>query len=169
MIDQAADQLAARRAAETRAFLGAEEAVFGDITLRPVSLASLALLEETRNEFLHPQGPLQTVPHPVTCELLQLPTMANETFAVAAFAFIHGAPISAVRRVAFSPALFREAVLEFSEQIQPSHLPGLTAEITDRLQAVTRLQFDIAPKPEKPGKGGRKAPDPPGNFSSQEG
>ncbi|MHA3773666.1 hypothetical protein ACXR0O_19190 [Verrucomicrobiota bacterium sgz303538] len=149
-----------REAIARRVFIAPDETHIGAVRLRPVTLGTLAILEETKNEFLFPRGPVKAVPHPETGEVIEMAVPENELFAALAFGYIHSADLSEVRRAAFAPRFFQERVLEFGDQLQPSQLQILIREIGDRLREIQALRFTIAPKPDNSSNDG---PTPPPN------
>lgn len=135
-----------REEAAFRAFLEPEEHAVGAITLRPITLATLSQLQQTKNEFLAPRGPNAT--------------LENELYAALAFGYIHAGPEKEVRRAVWSEAYFQEKVMEWGEQLSPADLGPLIAEISRRLQAIRSLAIAVQPKPDEGSQGG---PTPPPN------
>lgn len=153
-----AEQLAARDAAAARAFLAPDETSIGTITLRATTAGSLGLLRLTKNEFLDPRGPLQKapildstgIPRRDADEAIletEQPTIENEFFAALEFAYIHSAPLAEVRRVVWTPAIFREKVLELGDTITPAQIPALTEAIRLSLSTIEALKFATEAKP----------------------
>ncbi len=145
------EEAATREDLATRAFLEHEETYVCGVTLRAVTLASLTLLQQTRNEFLSPRGPA----HPET----GAPTVENELFAALAFGYLHAAPLPEVRRAAFSESFFREQVLAWGDALPPEALPRLVSEIERRLAQINGLAFSVQQKPSE----GASGPTPPPN------
>lgn len=140
-----------REDAATRAFLEPQENHIGGVLIRAITLETLALLQQSRNEFLTPRGPVREDGKP---------SLENELFAALAFAYLHAAPAEEVRRAVWSESFFREQVLAFGAQFAPGDLPRLVGIIQDRLAAIKALEFSIARKPEDRPAGG---PAPPPN------
>ncbi len=136
-------ELERRETASMRAMLAPDEFPLSKgIELRPLTLGTLALLRQTKNEFLTGTGG----------------KLENEIFAALAFAYIHAAPLAEVRRNVWNENAFRDAVAAFGDEMPPEKLPALIAEILRRLADIGALQFETKPQP-----GTGKGPTPPGN------
>ena len=163
-----ADQLLERESAATRAFLAPETFQFAGVNLRPTTLATFTMLQETGNEYLHPAGPLVEIPDPAPeakpGAVKKVRTIKNDLFAALAFAYIHGEDENTVRRAIWNPVFFREEVLRWGNQFDLSDLPALVGEIRQRLALVNQLKIAIREKPSP--KASPDDPTPPPNSSS---
>lgn len=117
---------------------------------RPFTGATLAMMQQTRNEWLLRIPPAQ---------------MQNHYFATLGWLFIQSAPEHQVRRVVWDLDQFRAAVIEWADEqvegkprISPEQLAAADAIIAHTLNLVEAADFSVEPKP---GEGSSGPPPPP--------
>jgi hypothetical protein len=104
----------------------------GGLSLRPLSSGSYAILHRTGNAFVVPPG--NTVPDHLTAAL--------------EYAYIHGAPLEAVLRAAYSsPDVFHAEVFRFSQAIPVADIPAIIREVENGLTAAASQSVDVIPRP----------------------
>ena len=102
------------------------------IKLRPLSSGSYAILHRTGNAFVVPPG--NTSPDHLTAAL--------------EYAYIHGAPLEAVLRAAYSsPDVFHAEVFRFSQAIPVADIPAIIREVENGLTAAASQSVDVIPRP----------------------
>jgi hypothetical protein len=102
------------------------------IALRPLSSGSYAILHRTKNAFVTPTGD-------------QPP---DHLGAALEYAYIHGAPLDAVLRAAYSsPEVFRAEVFRFSQSIPVVEIPDIIREVESGLTAAASQSVDVVPRP----------------------
>ncbi len=104
----------------------------GTVALRPLSSGSYAILHRTKNAFVTPLGD-----HP-----------PDHLGAALEYAYIHGAPLDAVLRAAYSaPEVFRAEVFRFSQGIPVSEIPAIIREVETGLTSAAAQSVDVIPRP----------------------
>ena len=104
----------------------------GTLKLRPLSSGSYAILHRTGNTFVVPPG--NTAPDHLTAAL--------------EYAYIHGAPLEAVLRAAYSsPDVFHAEVFRFSQAIPVADIPAIIREVESGLTAAASQSVDVIPRP----------------------
>ena len=104
----------------------------GTLKLRPLSSGSYAILHRTGNAFVVPPG--STSPDHLTAAL--------------EYAYIHGAPLEAVLRAAYSaPEVFHAEVFRFSQAIPVADIPAIIREVENGLTAAASQSVDVIPRP----------------------
>jgi hypothetical protein len=104
---------------------------------RPFTGATLALMQQTRNEWLRRVTPAE---------------MENHYFATLAWLFIQSAPEKLVRRVVWDIEDFRAAVLDWSTtRVTPDQLAAADAIIQQTLGLVDAANFSVEAKPNESG------------------
>lgn len=102
------------------------------IKLRPLSSGSYAVLHRTGNAFVRPPG--DDAPDHLSAAL--------------EYAYIHGAPLEAVLRAAYSsPDVFRAEVFRFSQAIPVAEIPAIIREVESGLTASASQSVDVIPRP----------------------
>ncbi len=102
------------------------------IKLRPLSSGSYAILHRTGNAFVVLPG--NTAPDHLTAAL--------------EYAYIHGAPLEAVLRAAYSsPDVFHAEVFRFSQAIPVADIPAIIREVENGLTAAASQSVDVIPRP----------------------
>lgn len=113
------------------------------IKLRPLSSGSYAILHRTGNAFVVPPG--NTPPDHLSAAL--------------EYAYIHGAPLEAVLRAAYSASeVFHAEVFRFSQAIPVADIPAIIREVENGLTAAASQSVDVIPRP------GTEDKDAPPNF-----
>ena len=104
----------------------------GGLKLRPLSSGSYAILHRTGNAFVVPPG--NSSPDHLTAAL--------------EYAYIHGAPLEAVLRAAYSsPDVFHAEVFRFSQAIPVAEIPAIIREVENGLTAAASQSVDVIPRP----------------------
>ena len=104
----------------------------GIIKLRPLSSGSYAILHRTGNAFVVPPGN----------------TVQDHLTAALEYAYIHGAPLEAVLRAAYSaPDVFHAEVFRFSQAIPVADIPAIIREVENGLTAAASQSVDVIPRP----------------------
>ena len=104
----------------------------GGLKLRPLSSGSYAILHRTGNAFVVPPG--NSSPDHLTAAL--------------EYAYIHGAPLEAVLRAAYSsPDVFHAEVFRFSQAIPVADIPAIIREVENGLTAAASQSVDVIPRP----------------------
>ena len=104
----------------------------GGLNLRPLSSGSYAILHRTGNAFVVPPG--NSSPDHLTAAL--------------EYAYIHGAPLEAVLRAAYSsPDVFHAEVFRFSQAIPVAEIPAIIREVENGLTAAASQSVDVIPRP----------------------
>jgi hypothetical protein len=102
------------------------------LKLRPLSSGSYAILHRTGNAFVVPPG--NSSPDHLTAAL--------------EYAYIHGAPLEAVLRAAYSsPDVFHAEVFRFSQAIPVADIPAIIREVENGLTAAASQSVDVIPRP----------------------
>ena len=102
------------------------------LKLRPLSSGSYAILHRTGNAFVVPPG--NTAPDHLTAAL--------------EYAYIHGAPLEAVLRAAYSaPDVFHAEVFRFSQAIPVADIPAIIREVENGLTAAASQSVEVIPRP----------------------
>ncbi|GEM_PF-6750142 len=138
------------------AFLTPDASEVGKLTLRPFSAATMAMMRQTRNEWL------KRVP---------LDEMENADFATLAWLYIQGAPENEVRRTIWNETLFRESVLKWASEPNEKGEPRISSEdlaetkvqIAFALDLIHAAQVEVKEKPDDPSAPPSSAPEPPPN------
>ena len=104
----------------------------GGLKLRPLSSGSYAILHRTGNAFVVPPG--NSSPDHLTAAL--------------EYAYIHGAPLEAVLRAAYSASdVFHAEVFRFSQAIPVADIPAIIREVENGLTAAASQSVDVIPRP----------------------
>lgn len=104
----------------------------GGMKLRPLSSGSYAMLHRTGNSFVVPPG--DAAPDHLTAAL--------------EYAYIHGAPLDAVLRAAYSSSeVFHAEVFRFSQAIPVAQIPAIIREVESGLTAAASQSVDVIPRP----------------------
>ena len=104
----------------------------GGLNLRPLSSGSYAILHRTGNAFVVPPG--NSSPDHLTAAL--------------EYAYIHGAPLEAVLRAAYSSQnVFHAEVFRFSQAIPVAEIPAIIREVENGLTAAASQSVDVIPRP----------------------
>ena len=135
--------------AALESFLQPEAPEVGKLTLRSFSAATMAMMQQTRNEWL------RRVP---------IEQMENPSFATLAWLYIQGAPEGEVRRTIWNEQLFRESVLKWGDaNITAEDLAKAEVQIGASLGLIAAAQVEVKEKPEDPDLPPSSAPEQPPN------
>ena len=103
----------------------------GGVKLRPLSSGSYALLHRTGNAFVVPAS-----------------GQPDHLAAALEYAYIHGAPLDAVMRAAYSPIdVFRSEVFLFAQAIPVSGITAIIREVEAGLTAAAAQSVDVVSRP----------------------
>lgn len=117
---------------------------------RPFTGATLALMQQTGNEWLRRIAPAE---------------MENSYWATLSWLFIQSAPENLVRRVVWEKEAFRNAVLEWGNQQKENGEPRITAEILAAADMIIQATLGLVDQAEvsvqeKPSEGAPETPPP---------